>query len=430
MELQKLIIETLRKEVIPAVGCTEPVAVALACAKAKEMTHEAIEKVNILVSPNIYKNGLGVGIPNTNEVGLYIAAALGIVGGKSEKKLEVLQDITPVHVKKGKELIHSEKISIGIKDTKEKIYIEVIVKTKKDKIKVMIEGKHDLFVYISQNEKILLDERKGHKKNKDEDISLYDLKIVDLIEEIEKISYDNLAFLLEGLYMNEKVALEGLKKKVGMGVGMSLYENIQKGILSDDLMNQAMMLTAAASDVRMSGENISVMSSNGSGNNGLTAILPIVAYKNKFSVKEEDLTKALAISHMINSYIKFYIGRLSALCGCGVAAATGASVAIVWLMGGNKKQINGAIQNMLGNISGMICDGAKVGCALKLSTAASTAIQSALLALNEHVIPHQNGIIGESAEDTIRNLGKLSIEGMENMDQVILQVMKSMESIA
>ncbi|WP_129600028.1 serine dehydratase subunit alpha family protein [Anaerophilus nitritogenes] len=430
MELQKLIIETLKKEVVPAVGCTEPVAVALACAKAKEMTAEEIKEVHILVSPNIYKNGLGVGIPNTNEVGLYIAAALGVVGGKSEKKLEVLQDITPIHVKKSKDLIANKRIFIGIKDTKEKIYIEALVKTNTDSIKVIIERKHDRIVYISKNEQIILDEIKKYENHKDEDIALYDLKVLDLIEEIEKIPYEKLSFLLEGLYMNEKVALEGLKKKVGMGVGMSLYENIQKGILSDDLMNQAMMLTAAASDVRMSGENMSVMSSNGSGNNGLTAILPIVAYKNKFSVKEEDLVKALAISHIINSYIKFYIGRLSALCGCGVAAATGASVAIVWLMGGNKKQIDGTIQNMLGNISGMICDGAKVGCALKLSTAASTAIQSALLALNGHVIPNQNGIIGKSAEDTIKNLGKLSIEGMENMDQVILKVMKSMQCIA
>jgi L-cysteine desulfidase len=193
-------------------------------------------------------------------------------------------------------------------------------------------------------------------------------------------------------------------------------------------MNQAKMLTAAASDARMSGISLPVMSSSGSGNNGLTAILPIAAYRSKFEVDEERLAKALAMSHIINSYIKHYIGRLSALCGCGVAAGTGAGVAIAWLMGGTLEQIEGVIKNVLGNISGMVCDGAKVGCALKLSTSASAAIQAALLAIENQIIPSGNGIIANTVEETIKNLGILSGEGMGSADAVILKVMHDMRN--
>ena len=192
-------------------------------------------------------------------------------------------------------------------------------------------------------------------------------------------------------------------------------------------MTSSMMLTAAASDARMSGINLSVMSSNGSGNNGLTAILPIVAYKNKFNVDDDKLAKAVAISHIMNSYIKHYIGRLSALCACGVAAGTGAGIAIAWLMGASEDQIDGVIKNTLANTSGMICDGAKEGCAIKLSTSASVAVQSAILAINDSIVPARNGIVAETAEDTIKNLGVLSSEGMSIADAVILKTMKKMQ---
>jgi len=226
--------------------------------------------------------------------------------------------------------------------------------------------------------------------------------------------------------MNEKIAAAGLKKKLGIGVGYDMNQWINNGMLSDDLLNNAMMLTAAGADARMSGINMPVMSSNGSGNNGLTAILPIVAYNNKFPQNEEKLIKGLAISHIINCYIKSYIGRLSALCGCGVAAATGASAAITWIMGGDYKQVDGAIKNMIANISGMICDGAKGSCALKVSTSASVAIQSALLAINNTITFEKNGIIAETAEETIKNLAWISTEGMVKTDRVILDIMKNM----
>lgn len=428
MKLRNLIVETLKEEVVPAMGCTEPVAVALACAKAKElMVSNYIESAEVFVSPNIYKNGLSVGIPNTKEVGLYIAAALGFVGGESKKDLRVLEGINEMQVQLARELLNSGKISLDIKDTEDKVYVEVNIVTDKGNCSVIISGKHNRFVYIEKLGEILLDLRKANKNCNVGKNILYSLKVRDIIKEIEKIPHEDIDFMLEGVVMNEAIANVGLKEKMGMGVGFSLKKGIEQGLLSEDLMTSSMMLTAAASDARMSGINLSVMSSNGSGNNGLTAILPIVAYKNKFKVDDERLAKAVAISHIVNSYIKYYIGRLSALCACGVAAGTGSGVAIAWLMGASYDQIDGVIKNTIANTSGMICDGAKEGCALKLSTSASVAVQSAILAINDSIVPNRNGIVAETAEDTIMNLEVLSSEGMSIADVVILKTMKKMQ---
>ena len=428
MKLRSIIVETLKEEVVPAMGCTEPVAVALACAKAKElMAFNYIERAEVFVSPNIYKNALSVGIPNTKEVGLYIAAALGFMGGESEKDLRVLEGINEMQVQLAKEFLHNNKLLLNIKDTEDKIYVEVNLITDKGNCSVIISGKHNRFVYIESLGEVLVDLRKeGTGSNKGKNL-LYSLKIREIIKEIEKIPHEDISFMLEGITMNENIARVGLEEKMGMGVGFGLKKSVEQGLLSEDLMTSAMMLTAAASDARMSGMNLSVMSSNGSGNNGLTAILPIVAYKNKFNVDDEKLAKAVAISHIMNSYIKHYIGRLSALCACGVAAGTGAGIAIAWLMGANYHQIDGVIKNTIGSTSGMICDGAKEGCAIKLSTSASVAVQSAILAINDSIVPVRNGIVAETAEDTIMNLGVLSSEGMSIADVVILKTMKKMQ---
>lgn len=429
MNLKEIIIDTLKKEVVPAMGCTEPVAVALACAKAKEIIkYNSLKKVEILVSPNIYKNGLCVGIPNTNEIGLDISGALGITGGKCEKDLRVLEGLTCEEVVEAKKLINENTIMLGIKDTSDKVYVEVILKADTGNSKVVIRERHNNFVYLESNGEVLLQEDYKFEGKENNSNKIYESNIREIIQEIDSIEYEELKFLYEGLEMNEKIAETALVKKLGMGVGSGFYENMKKGIMADDLINNAMMYTAAAADARMSGLNKPVMSSNGSGNNGLTAILPLVAYTKKYDVEDEKIVKALAISHVVNCYIKNYIGRLSALCGCGVAAATGASAAIAWLMGGSYDQIDGAIKNMVANLSGMICDGAKVGCALKLATAGATAVQSAILAINDSIVPTRNGIIAESAEETIRNLGTLGNDGMTITDKVILGIMQQMKS--
>ena len=255
------------------------------------------------------------------------------------------------------------------------------------------------------------------------------ITIKELVENIEKLNFEDIKFLLDGISMNEEIAKVGLEGKVGIGVGYGMKKSMEEGLLGDDLMNQAMMITAAASDARMAGVKMPVMSSNGSGNHGLTAILPIVAYNKKFPKTEEELAKALAISHLVTAYVKNFTGRLSAVCGCGVAASTGATAAISWLMSKDINQIEGAIENMVANLSGMICDGAKAGCALKLASAASAAVQSAIIAKQGCYVPPMNGIVGSRVEQSIKNLGKVSDKGMSTTDKVIINVMDEMNKL-
>ena len=429
MNIEKLIIDTLKSEVLPAMGCTEPVAVALAAAKAKELVeYDTINEVEILVSPNIYKNGLCVGIPYTDEIGLIIAGALGITGGESIRDLQVLEGLTENDVKDAKKLVKDGVVKLDIKDTKEKVYVEVNFKANGGYSKVVIQERHNNFVHVEFNDNIIYHKNCDGDASSEKSNELFDLKIREIIKAIEEIDSSKLMFLIEGIEMNEKVAEAALEKTLGMGVGSGLNKSIKDGLISNDLINNAMMLTAAASDARMSGLSMPVMSSNGSGNHGLTAILPIVAYKRLYRVEDEKIVKALAISHLVTGYIKKYTGRLSPLCGCGVAASTGASAAVTWLLGGDYEQIDGTIKNMVANISGMICDGAKVGCALKLATAASTAIQSSMLAINNSIVPARNGIVAENAEETIKNLGILGTDGMDLTDKVILRIMQRMEA--
>jgi len=243
------------------------------------------------------------------------------------------------------------------------------------------------------------------------------------------MDFKDIEFLLDGVKMNEDMASIGLDQKVGIGVGYGIKKSIEEGLLNDDLINHAMMLTAGASDARMAGIKMPVMSSNGSGNHGLTAILPIVAYNDKFPQTEERLARALAISHLVTGFIKNFTGRLSAVCGCGVAASTGAAAGLSWLMDSTQDQIEGAIENMIADLSGMICDGAKPGCALKLSSAASAAMQSAIIAKQDCLVPSQNGIVGSTVEESIRNLGRVSDKGMSVTDEVILNVMDDMNKV-
>lgn len=426
--MKEILIDMLKSEVKPAVGCTEPVAVALACAKAKELlADDTIKECSILVSPNIYKNGMCVGIPGTDRLGLKIAASMGLIGGKSELGLTVLEGLSDKDVKLSEELMDKNIIKISPINTNEKVYIEVNIKGDKNRSKAIIMTKHDNFVHLEQNNEITL---KGEIYLDVEvvqiDNPISKLTIKELIREIEKLDLKDIEFLLEGIGMNQKVADFALENKIGIGVGYGIKKSIEDGILGDDLINRAMMLTAAASDARMAGVKMPVMSSNGSGNHGLTAIIPITAYNSLFPQSNEKLAKALAISHLVTAYIKNYTGRLSAVCGCGVAASTGASAGIAWLMDENYSQIEGAIENMIGNLSGMICDGAKAGCALKLASAASAAVQSALISKYNCVIPPLNGIVGNGVEESIKNLGKVSSQGMVITDEVIINVMDSM----
>lgn len=427
MNLKTSIIETLRKEVVPATGCTEPVAIALAAAKAAELLPSADSKsLDIFISPNVFKNGMGVGIPNCPDTGLDMAAALGLALADSSAGLKLLSDVTPEVLARARKLLADKKVSVHLSDTDEKIYIEARVSTHIQTVKAIIEGRHDFFRHISVDGITLVEDSLTVVDEKDPAEQVYGSTIENLIKTIEKTEFKELEFLLEGLAMNRSVADYGLANRSGLAVGATLNDQVNNGMMAMDVMNLACILTASASDARMAGVNLSVMSSNGSGNNGLTAVLPLAAYQQFFQTEPERMAKALAISHIINCYIKRRIGRLSSMCGCSIAAATGAGAALSWLMDGSMDCINSTIQNMIANVSGMICDGAKEGCALKLSTSASVAVKSALLGGGHCTVPAHNGIIGNTVEETIENLGRLSNEGMQITDQVILKIMSGM----
>ncbi|WP_286184154.1 L-serine ammonia-lyase, iron-sulfur-dependent, subunit alpha [Clostridium sp. CCUG 7971] len=433
MDIKGRLINILVEEVKPAMGCTEPVAVALACAKAKELLGEEIVKHRVLVSPNVYKNGLCVGIPGTERVGLKISVALGFIGGHSEDGLRVLEGITKEEVKLAESYMDNTPISVSPADTKEKVYIEVNLEGKNNTSKVIIRTKHDNFVYLEANGKVLLaqeglDEIASTTEVATENI-LDTITIKELIANVEDMEFKDIEFLLEGITMNEEIANCGLENKIGIGVGYGMKKSIEKGLLGDDLMNNTMMITAAAADARMNGVKLPVMSSNGSGNHGITAILPIVAYNKRFPQSDERLAKSLAISHLVTAYVKNFTGRLSAVCGCGVAASTGATAGISWLMDGSTKQIEGAMENIVASLSGMICDGAKSGCSLKLASAASAAIQNAIIATQDCIVPPLTGIVGNTVEESIQNLGKVSDKGMTTTDEVIINVMDDMNKV-
>lgn len=424
-------IDLLKAEVVPALGCTEPIAVALAVAKACEVLCEEPQQVELLLSPNIFKNGMGVGIPGTGTTGLPIAAALGAVYGKSTDCLEVLKGVDNEAVDKAKAFVKEGKVSIGVKKDSEKLYIEAICYGANGKTsKAIITTKHSNISQIELNNEVIesgSEIKVGENENTGSASKVViPLSVNSIFSFATTVPYSQIKFIHKTVEYNYAIAQEGLSKDYGLMVGKKLKELVDKGILSDDIMNSAMSLTAAACDARMSGSVLPVMSNSGSGNQGLTATLPVYSVALKLKSDDEQIARALALSHLIAIHVKQYLGRLSALCGC-VVAATGAGCGVSYLMGGGEKEMIYTIKNMIGNITGMICDGAKEGCALKVSTGVGAAIQSALLAIEGVVISSNDGIIEDDVEKTIRNLGEVGSKGMTQTDDLLLQIMVSKE---
>lgn len=432
--LQALMRDILVEEVKPATGCTEPVAVAYAVAAAKDNLEKKtgifnlddLQVLEVGVSPNLFKNGLGVGIPNCDERGLHIAAALGLMACDAKAGLKVFESMREDQVALASSLVKKGFVKLNVLDTPEKIQVVVNLKMRYDHLELTLSGKHDRIERVKLNDTITY-KADGIAQGQGLDKSaFFNTPLSEVINLISEMNAESLAFLLDGLNMNRAVAEAGLNEPLGMGVGYGLKNCMEEGALGSDLATKAMTLTAAASDARMSGLNMTVMSSNGSGNNGLTAILPLAAYFDTHEVSREQQIKALAMSHLLNCYVKERIGRLSAMCSCAISAATGSGAAIAWLMSGSTETVLGTIQNMTGNLSGMICDGAKEGCALKLATGAATGVQAAILAQHGIVMPVANGIVGRTAEESIEHLGELSQKGMQLTDHVILDMMRRM----
>ena len=433
---QAEIIELIRKEVKPALGCTEPIAVALATAKAMEIVEERCSlepqkwrysdgfSLHIEVSGNILKNGMGVGIPGTGMVGLHIAAALGAVCGKSSYGLEVLHDLDDESIARAKELVENKTVVIGLADTAHKLYVKAGVEFDGHCASVVIQDNHDSIVETSFDGCVTFCSEEGASaESADQKTTLdYNLTVREIVDFASTVAYEDIEFILESRTLNMALAEEGMKGCYGLKVGYAINLDANREVFGGDFLCYAMSLTAAASDARMAGCTLAAMSNSGSGNQGITVTMPVIAYSIRYGTSDEQLARALVLSHLIAIHIKGYLGKLSALCGC-VIASTGSSCGLVYLRGGDYGQICAAIKNMIGNITGMVCDGAKVGCAMKVASGVSSALQSAVLAREGICISSHDGIIEEDIEKTIQNLGRIGSVGMQNTDNMILDIM-------
>ncbi len=416
------IIRLVKREVVPAIGCTEPICVALCVARATEILNEKPESIIVKLSANILKNAMGVGIPGTGMVGLPIAIALGALIGKSDYQLEVLKDVKKEDVEESKTFIAEKRIKIQLKeDITEKLYVEALVKASDGhSATAIIAGSHTHFVFLADGEKVLLDERQpaGETESDDQyDLNLrkvYDFSMGTPLEEIE--------FIREARTLNEAASAQALKGCYGHELGKTLSRPMGRGILGDTIFSHILSSTSCACDARMAGAMIPVMSNSGSGNQGICATMPVVIFAEENHNTDEELIRALMLSHLTAIYIKQSLGVLSALCGC-VVASTGSSCGITYLMGGGYEQISFAVKNMIANLTGMICDGAKPSCALKLTSGVSTAVLSAMLAMQKKCVSSVEGIIDDDVDKSIHNLTSIGAEAMNETDKMVLDIM-------
>ena len=419
----KEILEILKKEVVPALGCTEPIAVALAAAKAKETLGEETGKVHVFVSPNLFKNGMGVGIPGTGMVGLHIATELGVCGGESKFGLEVLKHVTQEHIKLAKEKLERNEIEIEIKKHSNPLFVECVCYNKEmtHEIKVVIQEEHSNISLIEKDDKILYKKEPGDLKDGNEKIN--DKLNVDTIIDFSKsVFIDDLAFLKKAVQLNMAISKEGLEGDYGIQIGKTMLLETNLDDFGRCFSSYIVAMTAAAADARMSGCVLPAMSNSGSGNQGINATIPISTYAEKMKIKEENMLRALAMSHLLAIHIKSYLGRLSALCGV-VAASTGVAAGLTYLMGGNKSEIILSMKNLIANLTGMICDGAKPGCALKVASGVNAAFLAAKLAIAGNGATEKDGIIEVDIENTVKNLANIGSKAMKITDEYILNIM-------
>ncbi|NOU90645.1 serine dehydratase subunit alpha family protein [Paenibacillus sp. LMG 31460] len=415
-------INILQNELVIALGCTEPVAIALAAAKARTYVDGTIDKITVYASAGIIKNALAVGIPGTGLTGIDFVAALGAIAGNAEKQLEVLADIKPEDISVAQDMVERGISVVHLADTPKKLYIEVIIEADKRYAKVVITDNHTNITLIEVDGQIVDMGGCANASFKSSNEERSELTIDSIVEFVNTVDLADLGLVKQSIELNRKAGLDGLEHAYGLEVGKTIKENVQKGILSDDLISHAMALAAAGSDARMAGSSMPVMANSGSGNQGIAATNPVVAAAEKLGASEEQLIRAVALSHLVTIHIKSKFGRLSALCGVTVSG-TGASCGITYLLGGGKTEIKAAIQNMLGNVSGMMCDGAKGGCAMKVATCTSAAVQSALLASKGMTISSTNGFIENEAEKTIDNFCRIGNEATSEIDKLILEMM-------
>lgn len=419
--IRQSIIALIQREVVPAVGCTEPIAVALCTARATETLGQRPEKITVMLSANILKNAMGVGIPGTGMIGLPIAIALGAIVGRSEYELEVIKDVTPETLEEGKAYVEEKRIDIRLKaDITEKLYIDVVCEAAGSKAEAVISGSHTNFVYISKDGETLLDVKNtGCEDGDNGDPELCMRTVYDFATTTPT---DEIAFILKTRQYNLKAAEESVKGNFGHCLGKTIDRPLSHGIFGNSIFSHILSKTASACDARMGGAMIPVMSNSGSGNQGICATNPVAVYAMENENTEEELIRALTLSHLTAIYIKQSLGKLSAVCGC-VVASIGSSCGITYLMGGDYNRVCNSVKNMIANLTGMICDGAKPSCSLKIASGVSTALLSSLLAIEGRCVTAVEGIIDDDVDRSIRNLTRIGSETMNQTDEMVLDIM-------
>lgn len=421
-ESRKEIIELINREVVPAMGCTEPIAVSLCTAKAVETLGREPEKIEVFLSPNVLKNAMGVGIPGTDMIGLPIAIALGAIVGKSDYQLEVLKDVTPEAVERGRKMIEEGRVRVDMKkEDCDTLYIEARASAGGECATAVISGAHTNFVYIAKGDCVEVDNRRPVSEMAQKRV--VDLTLRKVWDFATTTPIEEIRFILDARKLNKAAADESLRGSWGHCLGRTVKESTgSRKIMGDTILSHMISYTSAACDARMGGAKIPVMSNSGSGNQGIVSTLPVVVYAEDTYATEDQLIRALTLSHLTVIYIKQSLGRLSALCGC-VVASTGSSCGITYLMGGDYREVAMAVKNMVATLTGMICDGAKPSCALKLSSAVSTAVMAATMAMEQRCVTAYEGIVDDDVDKSILNLTTIGSRGMLETDKMILHIM-------
>lgn len=420
------LISVIEREMEPALGVTEVGAIALACSKAYRAVGGELSSIEVTTDPGTFKNGYSCMIPGTSEMGNELAAILGVLAGDPDLGLQVLKGVKEEDVKRAKTLRDDGLAEVSVKRGLTEILVDATVKTDEGEGRAVIKDAHTNIVLVEVNGNTVYsseeeEEEKGEEKKK-EKFKVTSLKLADFKEFVDEVPFEDIKFVLDAIEMNKELGQEGMKG-AGMGVGVAISDLLEKGEITDDIVTHAQRLTAYSVDARMGGVSKPAMSIAGSGDHGIIATMPLAAVAEKRSVEEERLARAIALSYLVTLYIKEYSGKLSAFCGCAVAAGTGASAGVVYLLGGSEEQIAHAISNVAADITGIICDGGNLGCTLKAMTGASAAVMSALFALDGVVIPKDSGIVGETVEETMENMGRIASPGMRQTDDTILDIL-------
>lgn len=422
MDKEKFL-DLLARELVVALGCTEPIAVAYAAALAKKYVRgSAIVALDVLVSGNVVKNAMAVTIPGTSLCGVDMAAALGAVAGNADKNLEVLSGVSAGDIKKAEELVRQGIVRVQVADSDKKLFIEIRIRTEQSSARVIIADEHTRVDVVEVDGEVInrAEGRTDEEQESEEEHSFLDIE--SIWDFAMAAAPGDLGIVKLSIELNGAIAEEGLRNPYGLQVGRTMKMYVAQKLLGDDIVNHALALTAAAADARMAGCPLPVVSNSGSGNQGISATVPVIAVGNRLGAPADKILQAVTLSHLISIYIKAKFGRLSALCGA-IVSGTGAACGITYLLGGGLAEIRMAIQNMLGNVTGMLCDGAKPGCALKVATCTSAAVQSALLTIRGLEIKSTDGIIETSPVHSIENLCRIGNQGTIELDKIILDIM-------